>query len=281
MLPGFLIAIGMLLNPPTLGTAPLGIQNRAFPCAKLIELHKSPWLSPSVALLPLSFGDSIACITRLTASKPGMPWKLRAYLSNESCRRFNRCDTRRELLPGYSSTRYRHTLEKNPKSIEPQILRRLYKIVQMLSPFGDLEIVAGLEDDLSPAARQNLITIIERGFYGKIIQNPLNPANRIGGYELEYHSLQPDKPRPRRACSVNNDGFRLIPSTTKPGSLDLPVSAFRAKFNHCGNGFIWHPAFNGIRYTKEGRFIKPHRRGFRLSNQDIRKLKATARQIID
>lgn len=257
----------------SVGFAPLGITSPRFPCSRFIRLHKTlPY--KTLAFLPLSFGRDTKCLAKLATQKPGI-W-LHAYLSNESCRRLNRCD-KTELLPRFSTGRYKRTLIKRPKSITKPIQNRLKKILDTYSGFGKLTIVTGLEDDLSRLERESLIRIIREVYHGPLIQNPLVPGTAVKHVTLEYHRVfddhKPTRFTPRTI--YNNDGASPCEAGRRCALPDLSMSTLcdSLRQSRASTKLIWSGMFNGIRFQGR-RFIYPARRSFDFSNQDARQLKA-------
>jgi hypothetical protein len=228
-------------------------QSQRFPVQKAMRVFNGV-KRPCASILLDSFGVSNRFF-RAFRALPQPVKVLQVHVTNQSCVRLGRCQ------PGEAA--------RTPE----QVRHRAKRAARLCERFGfECFGTPGLEDGWSNKKARAMTCAMKEVFSYAIFRNPLGREARAftsacaDGVELHDLNSEFD----RRPCIFNNDGFDVdFRSGRRPlrGAItpaDLFGAVKRARDNHCHISIWWNN-----QGARDGRFIPPRHRSFKLFGGDI------------
>lgn len=256
------------------GVSAFAAMHPSFPCQETLNMLRRV-KSPCMAVLWGTFGRTHHCTSRFRRKYPDAP--LFIHLSNEVCRKHNRCH-RGELFKRFSVRQYNRYLEKRPHRVHKRIVRRVERIKKTITPPVFLSL--GLEDNYSPRAAQNLYNIVKEVWEYEIYQNPAGSrCRRTPRLLCEIHAPTPQT----RTGAYSNDGTdvrvgREECTGYKPCIAGKEiVRAIRKDKRSANYLFLWIASLQGLR--NDSCFIKPRSRHFGIFYKDVDRVNKLLRRI--
>ena len=241
------------------GVSAFAAMHPGYPCDALLATTDFSPL-PAMAVLYETFGYQTNCIERFTQRYYNKPHLLQIHFSNEVCRRNRNCID--ESLGGYSVDKYNEALERMDPDLVTKIRLRMFFLRSLSDAVKNsntrIIIGAGLEDNYSSKAYENLVSILREQWPWEISRN-----RHIGGRSLqdaqleEFHSVNARKGS--LPCIANEDGNY---------EQDKKRSAkFIRHYGACSAVFLWREEHQGR--SEGGKRIPPKKRKFVYTAKDV------------
>lgn len=171
----FLLGLNNAFAVQEAGQAYYAIQNKTFPCNKILSIFKES-KEIKLSFLWNTFGEDTSCIERVLNTNEDKPRSVFIHFSNECCRRNGTCK-RGELLRSLGVNDLNKQLEKNNKKIIEAFVERTKKINVLIEKYPNVTfyLSTGLEDNYTKKAWEVVRKTIKKNTKAKyLFHNPLS-----------------------------------------------------------------------------------------------------------
>lgn len=232
----------------SLGGDFLAGMHKDFPVGDALKLYDGVE-RPFLGLLYLTFGNSEELLIEFKLSLDGRTSVVRIHISNEACRRNERCQEF-DFLPELSVDDYNQALETGDPSVYGPIgalIESLAALLERHKAIGmEQYISTGLENNFTPEAECALIAFIRSITGIPVVSNPLYFRDMPCRPDVwEFHGITAPV---RTPCISSLDGVA-------PFQEDQALADWlHATYNQCIAGAVWYPRWQGI---DDGPFVAP------------------------
>lgn len=250
------------------GISAFSLPNSDFPCDRALAILAHPRF-PAISVLWETFGIDYTCLQRFTQAFRHKPHLVQFHLTNEACRRNQRC-LDGELFTDLTAPYYSIYLEFFPHLVQQQIIDRTLNIYSFAKTIANqntyLLLSLGLEDNLTQGAADNLERIVSQVWPWFISRNSVRGSHTsLQGIRETHHPSQTLLPP---ACIVNEDGNTVTLKTSQ---------ALLKKHRGCFAIFLWRHRWQNADEGRSG-FIPPRERTFNITAKDVGEIGALLRR---
>ena len=246
-----------------------------FPCTTALSAFNNS-AAPTLAVLWGTFGEDTQCLAMWFDQLKGRPHLLEIHLSNEACRRNNRC-YESDFLPRLSVSQLNKRLESGDDEIISRYTTRIIAIREAIAPFirgnGEYLLSTGLEDNFSEGAYRKVLALVQENWPHKTVRSPVGDPSRRRSDSATYmegHGATPQF-KDNVQCIVNLDGddmhFPHRAAVTRRSVSWEGSQQFVARYQQkCRATFLWAAPWQGIIGDT---FIPPLDRELIVSREDV------------
>ena len=233
-------------------------------------------------ILDSSFGNSLRCLRRAIGRKDG--YVVVVALSNESCRRLNRC-TQFDALPGISVSELNQRVQAGDRQILGWYRDRAREVtlrLRMELPRARIWLSIGLEDAYTDETAYRLIRAVSRASkplgVRRVVRNPVSNVAQVSMGEdmMLLHGKSPvfRPDTPMRLRGIGLDGVSLVcrpgDSSYSPRMTESRVRDWMAA-NPSKVVMLWNHRWQGVFWPlgQTPRFVPPRDRRFEIDRCDI------------
>ncbi len=278
-------AVAQIPAEGALGLSAFGIQSPHFqqaPCKRMTKIAMRQD-TPAVAILFESFGKNNVCLYRFWDASYylGKRHITQIHFTNEVGRR-NNFMGKYGFQSQYNVREYNDLLESMPRWLEDKLRQRVRNILELIhyySHTGTFILGAGLEDNYSQKAFNNLYRVLKSEWPYLISRNPVvessSTVNALPREVLmEYHHYT--NKNIRQPCILNGDGQDIagdpgsrihMSGLSAASDRSLKNWMYQGKKNGCVK-FLWTAKWQGLHTNNTP---LPHARKFKWDKKDVRR----------